>query len=294
MHHITANGGELKAPFNQAIVQSPGWLPTIDIAGNWNRTLTVASEIAGKPITNGSDLQKLNSDLMIKINAELIYSSAPGSFTFGPTVDGQYVPDQVGKLLLEGKFDHSVKVIAGHNANEAGAFLSLEINTEAEVDAIVGATLVGANPEAIGYILTDLYPSPNNKTVYRTQHDRLALFISEFSFTCNTNYLARAYDNATWNYRFDIPPAVHAADIPYTFYSGLKNSITNPMIAEIMQRYFVSFVATGVPDSGNLFSWSQYGANATIAAFEVGGVMQTLDDAANQRCTYWQKATYLN
>lgn len=36
----------------------------------------------------------------------------------GPVVDGSFVPDLPGKLLLEGKFAKDVKVMVGHNANE--------------------------------------------------------------------------------------------------------------------------------------------------------------------------------
>jgi hypothetical protein len=36
----------------------------------------------------------------------------------GPVVDGTFVPALPGKLLLQGAFDHGVKVMVGHNFDE--------------------------------------------------------------------------------------------------------------------------------------------------------------------------------
>ena len=38
----------------------------------------------------------------------------------GPVVDGNFVPDLPGKLLLQGAFAKNLKVMVGHNANEVG------------------------------------------------------------------------------------------------------------------------------------------------------------------------------
>ena len=60
MHHITGRGGAEKAPFDRAIVQSPGWQTVLDVPGIWKRTLATASQIAGRPITNGAELAALD------------------------------------------------------------------------------------------------------------------------------------------------------------------------------------------------------------------------------------------
>ena len=295
MHHITAKGGKLPAPFKQALIQSPGWSTTIDVAGNWNKTLETASQLSGKHVVSGTELQSLSSTQLIQTNAAVVFSGTLGDFTYGPTVDGCYVPDMVGKLLLEGRFDTSPSLMIGHNADEAGAFVPTSITTAAEVTALLSVGFTGVNETTLEYILTDLYPSPSDTKLYDNEHDRLALIVSESSFTCNTRYLATAFKNATWNYRFQIPPASHGQDIPWTFYNDVKTDAINTSLAESMQLYFTNFFQVGHPNVGNeLPNWTQYGTASSIETFGIQGIGTAVDDDANPRCAYWQKGEYLS
>ncbi|KAJ0307962.1 hypothetical protein COL516b_003937 [Colletotrichum fioriniae] len=46
----------------------------------------------------------------------------------------------------------------------------------------------------ISYILDERYPEPGI--------DRTMVYVAELGFTCNVDYLARAFGNSTYNYEF--------------------------------------------------------------------------------------------
>ena len=116
--------------------------------------------------------------------------------------------------------------------------------------------------------------------------------------SCNTDYLNRAYRGKTYAYRFSVPPALHGLDVPYTFYNG-PNAIVYPSlgvpdqsIAEALQKYIVSFTATGVPSGENLPVFPQWGNDKNLLDLNVTGIKVVKDDTANSRCAWWQKALY--
>ena len=59
---------------------------------------------------------------LIWANAVSTYYSEYGTFSFGPVVDGTYVPDLPGRLLAEGKFHKDIKIMVGYNRREGMIF----------------------------------------------------------------------------------------------------------------------------------------------------------------------------
>ena len=95
-----------------------------------------------------------------------------------------------------------------------------------------------------------------------------------------------------------MPPALHGQDLDYTFYNGPNISevpslgIPDQSIAEALQKYIVSFTATGVPSSKNLPVFPQWGNDTNQLDLNVTGISVVKDDTANIRCAWWQKALY--
>ena len=118
------------------------------------------------------------------------------------------------------------------------------------------------------------------------------------AISCNTDYLNRAYGGKTYAYRFSVPPAKHAQDLSYTFYNGPNPSEVSSSgtfdqsIAEALQKYIVSFTATGVPSSNNLPVFPLWGKEKNLLDLNVTGIKVIKDDTANSRCAWWQKALY--
>lgn len=146
---------------------------------------------------------------------------------------------------------------------------------------------------SVAYILNELYPPPSESGgLYSNHYERACLIISESSFVCHTSALATAFSNETWNYRFEIPPAVHAQDVPWTFFHGNDSSV-NSELAEAMQLYFTSFAKGGDPNKLGTFPlWPEYSDGARIMTFGVNGVGTDQDDARNRRCEFWQRGEY--
>lgn len=136
--HITAYGGRepaQKAPFSQAIIQSPGMIPVV---GNYEPESSYKEFIDALNVTSLEGARQLSSEALIRANDQVVSNSVFGKFKFGnyvslvlswfftdsvltgPTFDAEYIPDLQGRLLQKGAFDHGLKVILGHCSNEVG------------------------------------------------------------------------------------------------------------------------------------------------------------------------------
>lgn len=127
---------------------------------------------------------------------------------------------------------------------------------------------------------------------YRDQYQRTALAVGESGFSCNTNYLGRAYGNQTYNYLFSVPPALHGQDTAYTFYDGPNPLVIADPIAIALQEYITSFAATGTPNEEGVPQFNVYGDSNQVQNLNVTGIEQIKDPAANERCTWWQQAFF--
>lgn len=220
MHQITAYGGTKgKVPFQQAIPQSPGWWPS------QSNVQTENTYQAFLRLTNTSSLAELRAlppEALIRANAQQVaYETAWGQFTYGPVVDGNFVPLQPGQLFAQGKFDKDVRVMVGHNADE-GAFVTPPyIQSDETLQSHLRTVFLATTQQTIDYVTKTLYPPVfDGSHPYRDQYSRADLIISEGIFTCNTNYLSTAHGNKTYSYLFAISPALHAQDISYTYFTG--------------------------------------------------------------------------
>lgn len=301
MHHITAYGGKKgRAPFQRAILQSPGWLPSKAAAANENifqQTLAIASTVTKKKITSLSGLRSLTSGELYLVNAAVVGLSPYGSFTYGPTVDGDYVPDLPGKLLLDTKFDKNVKVIAAHNANEGIMFATPFAKSDNDMAAYLKAAVPSLNDEALEVILYSVYPEIFDGSYgYTDQFERAAAIVGEAFFDCNTRYLEAAFGDKAYSYLFNaVHKGFHGEDLPYTFYNGPSDAdgkTVNATVAIALQSYITHFVATGNPNGGVAPYFPQYGTNSSVqvvAPDDFG--TQITDPENNKRCSWWQSAT---
>ena len=116
MHQITAYGGSRgEAPFKQAILQSPGWSP---ITGNFQQEQAFQEFLSIMNVTTIQEARDLPSEALINANTQIVSQSPYGQFTFGPAVDGSFVPALPGKLLLQGSFSKDIRIMVGHNSDE--------------------------------------------------------------------------------------------------------------------------------------------------------------------------------
>jgi carboxylesterase type B len=303
MHQITAFGGlSGPAPFQQAILQSPGFQPIASNAqqeNTFNSVLAYASFLTNSTISSVAELRELPSSVLQTVNTIAIGLSSYGQFDFGPVVDGLFAPALPGVLLLHGQFDKCLKIMVGHNSDEGLLFTSPFVQNQTEFAANIAGLFPDASQSTINYIDEVLYPPIYNGSYpYTNQIERTALTISEVSFTCNTRYLDLAFQNQTYSYYFSVPPGLHGEDVSYTYFNGDTTTLddgspVNATVARAFQDYLTSFAINGEPNEKGVPYFPLYGANSTIvdiSATTFGALLP--DTVANSRCTWWQKALY--
>jgi carboxylesterase type B len=296
LHQITAYGGlRGPVPFQQAIPQSPAFqaLPSpLQQEDSFQKTLGYASAISNTTVTTLAQLRALPSSVLYAVNAYTVALSNYGTFTYGPAVDGKFVPALPGTLLLHNQFDSSVKVMVGHNLNESFIFTSPFVANNTQLEEVFSELVPSLSPSIASYIENVLYPPVFDGSYgYYDDDIRASLAIAESTFTCNTRYLDLAFKNQTYSYMFAVPPGYHGNDVTYTFYNGPPS--LNP-VAATFQSYLTSFALTGTPNAPGGATrpyFPMYGKNATIMDIQdVEGTQ--MDTVANSRCDWWQKGLY--
>lgn len=288
MHQITAFGGQQPVPFQQAITQSPGFLPTADLLAE---DTTYQTFLRLLNVSTLAQARALPSSAVIAANIRQVAASQPyGTFTYGPVVDGVFVPALPGNSLLAGAFAKNLKVMVGHNAMEGLLFTSPLLTSSSALQNNIKANFPSVQPAVVAYILDTLYPPDFSGAYgYTTDLARAIVLDSESVFTCNTNFLDRAFNNATYAYQFSVPPSIHGQDISYTFYNGGSGVSVN--VANTLQRYLTNFAISGDPNGGNggVPPFPQYGEMANQDSLNVTGVTTERDPNASARCAWWQK-----
>ncbi|KAK4949851.1 hypothetical protein LTR10_011693 [Elasticomyces elasticus] len=311
LHQITAFGGAGSVPFQQAILQSPGFQPNANPGFQQSLieyALTNASVLTSKPVSSIEDLRSLSFAELALVNSVIVGQSPYGLYTFGPVVDGTFVPDMPGKLIAEGRFATSLNAIMmGTNFNEGVLFDSPFLTDDADYRYNIRRFFPKASDAIVNYIATSLYPNDlSGKYNYTTQTLRAAETTAEGCFLCNTRYLSQALPNIVskniFKYLFAVPPAIHADDLGYSFYNGngsltWEGYVVNEKVALTLQDYISSFVITGSPNNGPERSgnpwFPAYGTNASVLTMNVTGLgALTVDPQANSRCDWWQKTLY--
>lgn len=116
-----------------------------------------------------------------------------------------------------------------------------------------------------------------------------------------------------------MPPGLHGQDVPYTFYNrpspndnsssdlpnaSLRLPAVNQSIAEALQKYIVTFTASGAPTSSSSSSsrnkilpvFSPYwdtDKNNLLDLNNFTGIKVVKDETANGRCAWWQARVIL-
>ncbi|KAI9834035.1 MAG: hypothetical protein M1819_003320 [Sarea resinae] len=293
LHQITAYGGAQgsnSTPFQQALMQSPAFIPS---PGHYTHETIFQAFLKNANVSTLQAARQLPSSILLAANKATQATAFYGTFNFGPSPDGSFVPDLPGNLLLQGSYDHQLVVLAAHNSNEGNRYTDPKATNDTAFTEYMQLYFPQANPAVISYLSETLYPPIYNGSLpYTTPFGRLDLAISEFTFTCNTNFLARAFNNQTHNYLFSIPPGNHTEDVPYTYFDGPNAAVLNDTVATTLQSYITTFVSTGDPNRAGLPTFPIYGSQATVLNLNQTFIDEITDPVANPRCLWWQKALY--
>lgn len=145
-----------------------------------------------------------------------------------------------------------------------------------------------------------LYPPIFNGSYgYKSEYERASAIIGESIISCNTKYLANAYDNRLYSYLFAMPPAYHGMDNLYKYYDGGAisdvnvNMVMNRTVATVLQQLIVSFTKTGIPEAQGVDRVSMYGEDSSMLLLSnATGFVKVKDTTSAARCSWWQKERY--
>ncbi|KUJ11171.1 alpha/beta-hydrolase [Mollisia scopiformis] len=291
-HHITAYGaGNNTNLFQQAILQSPAFIPT-SLKNTTNTAF--ANFLVFANVSTLEEARQLDTLTLQTANKKAQALAFYGTFSFGPAPDGTYVPDLPGKLLLEGKYNKNLSIIAAHNTNEAGHYTPPTASTSSNFTTYMKLYFPAISATTLNYLDTVLFPAIYNGSYpWTTPFQRLDTAISDFTFICSTRWLANAYGDKSHNYIFSVLPGNHTQDIPYTFFNGPISTVKNDTLAVNMQRYFTMFVENGSPNRLGLDHWVETGSEGKVMNFNATFTDTRVDtETVNERCTWWQKALY--
>ena len=116
MHQITAYGGNNgPIPFAQAVLQSPGFFPVVS---NQQQEQIFNNYLSLLNVSTIEEAREMPFSALQAANLRQVGLSTYGQYTYGPAVDGDFVPALPGELLLHGQYSKDLRVMVGHNFDE--------------------------------------------------------------------------------------------------------------------------------------------------------------------------------
>lgn len=302
MHQITAYGGTVEAPFQQAFLMSPGFDPN---PYNWFQREVYQGFLAAANASSLADLRTASSAQVIAANEQVIWSGQYGATGFGPVVDGNIAPLLPSSLLAQGRFAKNVRaVVSAHNTDEGLIFANPAIQNTTAFNAFVASQLLpDAQPEIIDYVINTLYPPIfDNETGlgYNDTTSRLATLIADRFSICHAWSLLTAFNvSETHGILFVEGVGLHTEDTPYAFYNNGPTEdnfgigVVNGTVAHELQDWMIGFGATGNNNRPGSAYVPVYGQNRSMGLMSnKGSGLDATDPAGLQRCEFWETALY--
>ena len=295
VHQLTAFGGQKPLPFQRAIAQSPGYLAVPSLA---NQESTFESFLSYLNVSSLAEARAASSEAVIAANAAQVADSLWAEYTYNPVVDGIFAPNLPGVAFRNGAYNKNVTVLAGHNTREGTYFTPPTISTDEDLAKWFRTLFPSASENTTTQFITEVYPPIYDGSLpYTNGLDRAIAVSSEGFFTSNVNFLANAYPTNFHSYKFQVEPALHGADIYYTFFDGADGYNSTPVVesvALVLQGYITNFATTGDPNgNGGVPFFPAQGSNASMNGLNVTGVTLQTDDTVNNRSLWWAKGLYV-
>jgi para-nitrobenzyl esterase len=261
--HMAA-GGKRKL-FRRVIGESGGCTTRTPTAAQGAATATAFATAAGCGAGDQlACLRQMPASALLAILEQQGMGGVVPTLSFGPVVDGGFLPDQPRTLFDDGRFV-KVPYVLGSNTDEGTLFFLgvPPVTTEAEYLAALQARYGGlANDVAA------VYPASS----FASPQDALARAFGDQILVCPTYDTARraaAGHARTYLYNFsrEIPipilqqlglGAFHGSEIPYVFGSITPPTPDDAAIGETMRGYWTRFADRGNPNGKGALRWPRY------------------------------------
>ncbi|KAB5583472.1 putative lipase 2, partial [Coniochaeta sp. 2T2.1] len=262
------NRGNVKLPFQQALISSPDIPPRRHPIEHQKRLFQMILDEANCASveclrhTPEATVRHLNNKFINGVVSDTdaagggVFGPAPG---FGPVVDGAFIPDIPVALFQKGRFNRGLRsLVIGNVANEG-----------------MGTSHDQGLPEYFPVMVRQILSTASNKTLAEIEscYDfddnpaKLAWdWTTDIIFACIAANIATAYQDRARRYIFNVPPAVHGQDTSYYFYTDQTTTpVQDVNAARTYQRNLLDFVR------GHQFPWPIYGPGQQITNITAGG-----------------------
>ncbi|KAJ5216288.1 carboxylesterase [Penicillium cinerascens] len=288
---ITAYGGNMKAPFQRAIMQSDNAAADAGTASNasMKHTAQLIRKLSCTASTSAKELaclRKVPLEKLLSTAVEYEYSlNSYGFDVFIPTAPSTFIPESPSELLRSGRFARNIDMIAGWNENDASLFTPSTLNSTVGVAEFLSASLPNLSKENIQKALS-LYPVSSFSDMptenISAQYFRASQMMRDNQFVCPSIFTVQMNnkysDLNTSNYLFVLNQTIfapvyaeehtsylgvsHFSDIPYVFnqvntrYSSIA-SASGVKLSSEMSGSWASFAVYGDPSRarGTIPDW---------------------------------------
>ncbi|CZR65404.1 related to triacylglycerol lipase [Phialocephala subalpina] len=305
LFQLTRFAGHAEQLFNRAYVMSPGWLP----AAGHHHAEVFWQNVSSAVGCDGGHLdcmRKVDFDTLATAATDVVDASA-STYQFQPRVDGGFVADTYEAQLYQKRFNFSGPCVITHEQHEENGRAYAGVNTTEDISTLLRVFFPVITDDVVEEIL-ELYPESD----YSSPGLRFSDIKQSFELTAHNLAVTQALNNRTWNAMVALGEATHGTDQSYYWYSTYTLSATsaasasnlfgdsssvNSTIAIAMQKYLMSFVLTGNPNTmwaNNTLYWPQYGNSSTAGTQLVFNTTFYLekDDLATAKTLYWNKVLW--
>lgn len=318
LFQMTRFAGRAEQLFKQAYVMSPGFVPGAGHHHAEQFWLNVSSKA-------GCEGGKL--DCMRAIDFDTLSTAADDvvdayTYQFQPRVDGDIIADTYEAQFYQGRFNFSGPLVLSHELHEANSQAWSGVNTTEDVSTYLRIFFPAITDDVVERAL-ELYPESD----YSSPGLRFADMKQSFDLTAHNLAATHAMKNNTWNAQVALGSATHGTDQSYYWYStytlssstgsssnsttgnstggptggaggGMGSSSVDATVAVQMQKYLLSFVLTGDPNTmwaDDKLYWPKYNEKNSTAGTQI--IFNTTlsiadDDLATDKSLFWNKVLW--
>ena len=226
----------------------------------------------------------------------------PEGFSFGPDVDGYFLPEPVPAIFAAGK-QNDVPLLAGWNHDE-GSFEIAFSPQKPTADSLKANAEKDFGDKAGEFLR--LYPTDTADHVLRSAQDFAGDRFIAFSTWEWLESQGKTGKQPVYRYRFDLPlpssnpqapqlGAYHSAEIEYVFgqldsKAGVPWRAEDRQLSEAMQKYWANFARSGDPNGPGLPKWPLYSAAEGWAVMFLDGQPAARKDDLRERYLFLARA----
>uniref|UniRef100_A0A8H7K424 Carboxylic ester hydrolase n=1 Tax=Bionectria ochroleuca TaxID=29856 RepID=A0A8H7K424_BIOOC len=290
--HMTgpSNSTNIKAPFAQAIVQSPALVSNLQVPESG-----YADFLSQLNVSSLADARKLSSEAIIRGNADHLASAPDTTYIHTPVRDSKTAPDTLYQSFKNGAFDKTVRLLAAHNSFEGSFFFDPKVKTEEQLDSWIQNSLPGYTKNDREYLVKDLYPFNLSLGDVAQGSSQRAIW-GDAIFDCTFLTAHEAFGGNSYAYLFDVSPGFHTQDLKYTFNDPATPAF-RPIAQDILQRAIASFTINGEPvtkSNGTYEAFPTWGSGKSLVRINGDGFSVGTSVVNETRCAWWQSGYELS